>query len=293
MNWTLKSVVNVAACGFAAVLCGCAQQEIEQFGPAAEAPGVVADDAAGAEREPPAEDDLASADRKIIYTATVNLVVPDFAAADRKIQSLARETGGFVAEFREDGQYGDRRSGRWVVRTPVKHFQKFLDEVTALGVPEMREISTQDVTEEYVDLEARLANKRKLEQRILDLLENQTGEIKDIIAVETELARVREEIERMEGRLRWLAQRVELTTVTIFAREEFDYVPPQAPTFAGKVQSTWSHSLAALGKAGEALALVIVAIVPWLAVLAILLFPLLIWWRLRRRRNPVVAEIIT
>jgi hypothetical protein len=272
---------------------GCGQAQNAR-GPSGQAPRAAAQDAPAADENMAADpEEMASADRKIIYTAAVNLVVKDFAATDRKIQSLAKETGGFVAEFREDGAYGDRRSGRWVVRTPVRRFQEFLDEVVALGVPETREITTQDVTEEYVDLEARLANKRKLEERILDLLENQTGEIKDVIAVETELARVREEIERMEGRLRWLAHRVELTTITIVAREEFDYVPPQAPTFAGKVQSTWSHSIAALGKAGEGLALVVVALVPWLVVLAVILAPLGYWFsRTIRRRSVATAEAV-
>ncbi len=276
----------------AGVVSGCAQQGPPAASDASRAPARVA-----AEGNPPAgapeEANVPASERKIIYTATVNLVVTDFAATDRKIQSLTRELGGFIAEFREDRTYGDRRAGHWVVRTPVKHFQKFLDEVVALGVPETRQIDAQDVTEEYVDLEARLANKRKLEERILELLEKQAGEIKDVIAVETELARVREEIERMEGRLRFLANRVELTTINISAREEFDYAPPQAPTFAGKIRSTWSHSLTALGQAFEALALLIVALVPWLAVLLIVAAPIVIGLtRWRRRKSIVAAEAV-
>jgi hypothetical protein len=220
------------------------------------------------------------------------LVVENFAETDRRIQSLTEEFGGFLAEFREDRTYGDRRAGRWVVRTPVARFHEFLDRVVSLGVPETRQIDAQDVTEEYVDLEARLANKRKLESRILDLLEKQTGEIKDVIAVETELARVREEIERMEGRLRYLANRVELTTITISAREDVNYVPPEAPTFTGKVKTTWSHSLAALGTAAEGVALFVVAAFPWLAVLAVVILPILFWIARSRRRAVVNAEAI-
>lgn len=217
------------------------------------------------------------ATRKIIYTANVSLVVKDFAEVDKQIQALTEEFGGFMAEFRENGSSGDQRSGRWVVRTPVERFQEFLDRLVALGVPESREIQTQDVTEEFVDTEARLTNKRKLEARILGLLEKQAGEIKDVIAVETELGRVREEIERMEGRLRFLANRVDLTTITIYAREDFDYVPPQAPGFLSKVETTWSQSLIALSRFGEGIALMAVAIAPWLVVLAVLALPVLIW----------------
>jgi hypothetical protein len=109
--------------------------------------------------------------------------------------------------------------------------------------------------------------------------------------VETELARVREEIERMEGRLRYLKDRVELTTITISAREDVEYVPPQAPTFGGKVAATWGRSLSAMQQAAEGVALAAVALFPWLVVLAIFLAPLAIWWS-RRRKNVVAAEAV-
>jgi hypothetical protein len=272
----------------AALLLGCGAQQNAKF-----APGVAAVDEPAARVKANVADVAGhlSAERKIIYTAMVALVVKDFSVADRRIQSLTQEFGGFIAEFREDRTYGDRLAGRWVIRTPVKRFNEFLAEIVELGVPETRQIDAQDVTEEFVDLEARLANKRKLEERILDLLENQTGEIKDVIAVETELARVREEIERMEGRLRYLKDQVELTTITITAREDVDYVPPQAPTFTGKVHNTWTQSLAALQQAAEGLALFVVAVTPWVAVLAILLTPFFVWLT-RRRKNVVAAEAV-
>ncbi len=275
-GWVLLALVGVL---------GCAQAVDSERATAPTAHEAPADaDVAPAEdaADPQAATPVA---RKLIYTATVHLVVKDFGATDSKIQSLTESVGGFIAEFREDRTYGDRRAGRWVVRIPTARFQEFLDQVVTFGVPETRQIDAQDVTEEYVDLEARIANKKKLEQRILDLLENQTGEIKDVIAVETELARVREEIERMEGRLRYLANRVELTTITISAREEVDYVPPQAPTFTGKVRNVWGQSLAALRQTAEVFALAAVALTPWLTVMAVFGAPLVIglvrWWRRR------------
>jgi hypothetical protein len=283
---------GLAAICLPALLLGCGVQQVKD----ASAPGAVAADpeAEAPAAEQPAKEapDAPASQRKIIYTATVALVVEDFAETDRRIQSLAQEFGGFIAEFREDRTYGDRLAGRWVIRTPAARFSEFLEQITALGVPETKQIDAQDVTEEFVDLEARLTNKRKLEERILDLLENQTGEIEDVIAVETELARVREEIERMEGRLRYLKDRVDLTTITITAREEVDYVPPQAPTFTGKVAATWGRSLTAMRQAGEGVALAIVALTPWLVVLAVILAPVLIWWGRRRRKNIVAAEAV-
>jgi neutral trehalase len=128
-----------------------------------------------------------------------------------------------------------------MVRIPVEKYEEFLLGLEKLGIPEHRTQTAQDVTEEFVDLEARIANKRKLEQRILQLVEDRDGKINDVIDVERELARVREEIERMEGRMRYLSNRAALTTVTITVREEKDYVPPQAPSFTSRIGTAWSE----------------------------------------------------
>ena len=122
-----------------------------------------------------------------------------------------------MAESAIDRTQGEELSGRWQ-RIPVEHFDVFLNAVAKLGVAESRKQTAQDVTEEFVDLEAQISNKKKLEERIVELVQNQSGEIKDVIEVERELGRVRGEIEQMEGRLRYLTNRAELTTVSIVAR---------------------------------------------------------------------------
>ena len=91
----------------------------------------------------------------------------------------------------------------------------FLQAVSRLGVPESRHQTAQDVTEEFVDLEARISNKKRLEKRIVELLSSSSGKIKDVIEVERELARVRGEIEQSEGRLRYLTDRTEFTTEVV------------------------------------------------------------------------------
>jgi uncharacterized coiled-coil protein SlyX len=229
-------------------------------------------------QEPPA------VSRKIIYTATIALVVEDFAATQKQMEALVKQHEGYVAEFREDRRYGDQLAGRWVVRIPVSQFEQFVASVVELGVPESREINAQDVTEQFIDLSARLSNKKRLEERMLKLLEDRTGEIKDVIEVESQLGRVREEIEVMEGKLRYLTDRIAMTTVTISAREERDYTPPQAPTFGVKIHRTFADSLLALRRFGETLVLLIVAATPWLVVGCVLLIPVGIWWKRRRRK---------
>jgi hypothetical protein len=104
-----------------------------------------------------------------------------------------------------------------------------------------------------------------------------------VIEVEQQLARVRGEIEQMEGRLRYLTNRTELTTVSITAREERDYVPHEAPTFMTRITDAWSGSLEAMRTFAERLTVAVVAVVPWMVVASVVVG--LPGWYLGRRRR--------
>lgn len=281
---------------FALLLMGCGNEgpESSYFGadqaPPADAGGNgrnAAQAEAPAEGAPAAKDAAvapeAAVERKIIYVADVALVVEDFATVQTRIPDLVRKFDGYLAQAVADRTQGAYPSGRWEARIPVPKFEDFLNAVAGLGVPERRTQSADDVTEEFVDLGARIANKKRLEERILELLEKREGKIDEVIEVERELGRVREEIERMEGRLRYLQSRTALTTVTITAREQHHYVPPQAPTFGNRIAQAWNGSLGALRQFGEWTAIALVACAPWIVP------PLLIWaaslWLWRRTRR--------
>jgi len=227
-----------------------------------------------------AADPTSATKRKIIYVAQISLVVEDFARIEGEIPQLVKQFNGYLADITVDRIQGAYRTGQWVVRIPVEKYDPFLAELEKLGIPEHLTQNAQDVTEEFVDLEARIATKKQLEKRILQLVEDREGKIKEVIEVERELARVREEIERMEGRLRYLANRTALTTVTINVREEKDYVPPQAPSFTSSIASAWTNSIEALTGFGKATVIAGVAFFPWLILVLPLL--LLIRWGWKR-----------
>ena len=211
------------------------------------------------------------------------MVVEDVPKTEMQITSLVKRFGGYVANASVDRTQGEQLSGQWNVRIPVDQFDSFLDAVSKLGFAERRRQTAQDVTEEFVDLEARIANKKRLEERIVELLKDPKGEMKDVIEVERELGRVRGEIEQMEGRLRYLSNRTELTSVSITAREEQDYVPPAAPTFVSRIDQAWNSSLLSLRSFGERLVVGLVYVFPWFVVLSVLLGPPI--WYLGKRRQ--------
>ena len=193
--------------------------------------------------EPIKSGNAEAVDRKIIYNASLEVVVEKFDDVPSRISNMVKQYDGFVSSAELGRMTGERRSGHWTVRIPVVNYQDFLDAVGDIGVPASRNETASDVTEEFVDIEARLANKKKLETRILELLERPDDKIQHVIEVERELARVRELIERMEGRMRYLADATSLTTVDIRVREERDYVPPQALTLSTRIRSAWAASL--------------------------------------------------
>ncbi len=237
--------------------------------------------------------------RKIIYNAQIALVVEDIAKVDSQIVSLVKEAGGYISGSDISGTTNLQRTANWTVRMPVDGFVPFVDRITRLGEVQRNHVDSQDVTQEYVDVEARIGNKQKEETRLQKHLADSTGRLEDILAVERELSRVRGEIEQAQGRLRYLANLSTLSTVTITASEIHDYKPPVRPTFAGRIQQAFDRSIESLVDFVQGLILFVVTVAPWIPI--VLLFTVPSLWllrRIRRRLNgairlePVRTEVV-
>ena len=205
--------------------------------------------------------------RRIIYTSSLTLVVKKYSEFEAGLPRLVDSVGGFVSKSETDRRYNDRQSGTWVIRVPVDRYNDLQNGMSALGFAESRREDAQDVSAEYVDVEARIRNNRKLEERIITMLAERTGKLSDVLEIERELARVREEVERMEGRLRVLADRTTLATVTV--REEQEYIPAAAPTFNDRLGNALGGSLSSLRRLAESGLVLLVAMLPWAVVLGI------------------------
>ena len=245
------------------------------------------DDESGSDM-PGSSDAALETNRQLIYVADVRLVVEDFSALEGKqgVSQLIEKYGGHAADMSIDRNQGRARSGQWRARIPVKNYRAFLEDLKELGVPEHFRETTEDVTAQYVDLDARIRNKKQLETRILELLGRTVGKVSDLIEVERAVGRVRDEIERMESMFRSLKSRIQMTTVTINAREERGYEPPQAPSFGSRISKAWSDSIYGLGEGLKNLLIGLVSVIPWL----VLWVPAggVLWWlwrRWRRRRS--------
>jgi len=232
-------------------------------------------------------DNAAAIERKIIYTAEVDLVVEDFGPLPEGIDRLAQRFDAYVARSNISGMPGQPRRGVWTVRVPVARYGEFLAEARQLGEVKSVRSDSKDVTAEFFDVDARIRNKQREEERLIKLLEDVTGKLQDILEVERELSRVRGEIEQLQGRMRVLKDLTSMTTVEIRVEEIRNYVPesPEAPTYGVRVRRALAGSIANLVSAGQEFSIALVAALPWLAVLSVMALVALALRRLLPRRR--------
>jgi hypothetical protein len=155
----------------------------------------------------------------LIRTGDAMVEVRDLDSAVAAAQRLVASLGGFVGGMTVQGGRESMREATLTLKLPAARFDQAMTGLGGLGKVERQSSSTEDVGEEYADISARIANSRRLEERLIDLLARRTGKLEEVLAVERELSRVREEIERMEGRTRYLRSRAAVSTLTLNLHE--------------------------------------------------------------------------
>lgn len=142
--------------------------------------------------------------RKVIYSGAFDIAVPDVEKAIAETKQMAEKMGGYMQKMTGDGI---------VVRVPAEKFDTAVEALEKMGAVVEREITAQDVTEDYVDVAIRLENAKRLLEKLRQLLDKAQN-VKDALAVETELARVRNQIESLQGRLNVLRNRITYATIS-------------------------------------------------------------------------------
>lgn len=189
-------------------------------------------------------------DRYLIKNATVVIETEDARAATEQLTAALAQVDGYVSDLRESVNAYGKRTVIMQVRIPSDRFDQSMMQVETLGKVLNKQVNTQDVTEQYVDTEARSRNLKRTEERLLDHL-SRAGVLEEVLRVEQELTRIREEIERLEGQLRFLADRVAYSTISITLQEaaKSEPVVPAQSFSTGKVFSEAIRSLVGFGQA--------------------------------------------
>jgi hypothetical protein len=204
---------------------------------------------------------VASFDRKVIRNAELEVVATDVASATRQDRDVVTDHGGYLASSSTRAT-GERERNDLSFEVPSESFEDVLSQLrdgTYVVRVEHESTSSQDVTEEYVDLSSRLTNLEATEGRFVDLL-GEAGTIAEILNVEQEITRVRGDIEQIKGRLNYLEQRTDFSRIylTIWPEEDAQIVASSGFAPLETAREAWSASMEFMGTAGNAAVSVVV-----------------------------------
>ncbi len=176
---------------------------------------------------PPQQPPQAIAQLKIIRNGTIEFEVRSFDDAYLTVARIVGDDGGFVSSTSSEKLANGHVRGTIVVRVPPERLERFLLELRSLGDLKAQQIAANDVTKQYTDTESELRGLRTMETRLLDLIKNGKGEVKDLVEAEKQLGEYRVRIETLEGQLSYYNNLVSLATISISAYEK-DIATPTA-----------------------------------------------------------------
>jgi len=227
----------------------------------------------------------AAEDRMIIHTGDISLVVEDVVNAQDEIAQLAKNLGGYVVSSYLSGREEDRR-GNISIRVPDEKLELALAALRSLAVRVTSEhISSQDITEEYIDLDARLKNAQATEAQYLALLDK-AQDVEDIMKIYESLSRVRGEIEQIKGRMQYLERASDMSLLSVSLEAESSAKP--------LVRAGWSilevlkSAVRGITTFGQVLVNIVIWVVIFIPVWGTIAG--LVYWFLRRRRKRRAAS---
>ncbi len=160
---------------------------------------------------------------KIIKTANARYKVENVKDATKIVKDIATDYGGYISDLRFENTLYEKQN-RFTIKIPQAHFDAVIDSIKSVAFfVEFENISTKDVTEEYVDIEARLKTKLEVKTRFEDILRRNAKTVEDILATEDKLRLLQEEIESAQGRLKYLSGKVAYSTIQVDLFETVEY----------------------------------------------------------------------
>ncbi|HYP53616.1 MAG TPA: DUF4349 domain-containing protein [Pyrinomonadaceae bacterium] len=247
-------------------------------------------------RNPPAAADGQNAptERRIIRNATLTVETDDPAAAQRKVSSVAEQHGGYVvtSESRQHTRAGQRATTQVVtveVRVPSAQFDAVLGAIRGFGGRIADEkVTGLDVTEEYIDLEARVRTQKALEAQIMEIMKR-ADTVSEALEVQTQLAAVRTEIERIEGRRRFLENQSSLSTIKVTLQPPSPFVEASTGGFLAGLREAFGDGIDFGASFLLGVIRVLIALTP-VVLFVFLPLGLLARYILRRRRRRILAQ---
>lgn len=219
----------------------------------------------------PTENTNAQNKRMIIRTGTMSIENDNFDETEAKAKEITKNLGGYITNSTSQVNQSGKKQGSITVRVHADKYDELLAEMAKIGKVMNQNITGRDVTEEYVDAEARLKTQRELESRLLQLLAEKTANLTAVVEVEQKLASVRENIEKTEGRMRMLKDQASFSTVTVSIFEPA-ILNTSSGGFFYELERGFEKGLTGFTSILAGLITFIIALSPILAVLGLIIY---------------------
>lgn len=224
-------------------------------------------------------------DQKIIRTASVNLEAGNVTATLDQVKSIATAHGGYVGSMSVNTRDSERLYAVLTMRVPAREFESTISAIKTLGTLRSESLSADDVTEDYVDLQARrtaLASQLAQYNRIMELAVN----VSEILEVQVQIERVQVELDRIDGRLEYLDNRVDYGTITVTLEDP----EPVGGGDGVSLVSVINESIAGFLAVTAGLFILLISIIP-LIILGIIAYVIYRWWRKRKGEKQNVPAL--
>ncbi len=222
----------------------------------------------------------------IIRTAQITLTTTDFAKARASLEEVLKRHGGHIGSMTVGSPADAGQTLQATLRVPSAQLDAALAEVRKLGRVESEQQGGEEVTQQVVNLEARLGNARNTEGRLAEILRRSTGKITDVLAVEKEMDRVRGEIERMQAERKGLGDRIDFATLEVRVNEEYKaHLQVAAPSAMGRMRNAAVDGYRNVADSLTGFVILVLSWGPWLLVWGgLLFFPARLAWRRKARQ---------
>jgi primosomal protein N'' len=224
--------------------------------------------------------------RMIIKIGTLNIEVEKFDETARQVTEITKKLNGFVSNSYSTLNANGKKQGTMVLKVPADKYDALVSEVSLLGKVMLQNINANDITEEYIDLDARLKTQKELEQRLLKLLTEKTARLTDVVEVEQKLASVRQIIESLDGRMRYLRSQSDFSTLTLSIYEPSLLITSSGGGFFYEINQGFKKGLEGFTEVLSGIITVIIALLPIAILILIVLYVIV---KIIKRKKKVIT----
>lgn len=214
--------------------------------------------------------------RMIIKTGTMGIEVDKYDDAALKVNEIVKKYGGYVSNTTSSQNSSGKKQGTLTLKVPADKYEALVAETGTLGKVMTQNISANDVTEQYVDLEARLKTQKELEQRLIKLLAEKTARLTDVVEVEQKLAAVRQVIESIDGKMRYMRNQSEMSTLTLSLYEPAILTTSSGGGFFYELGQSVKKGLRGFTDILSGMIILFIALLP------VIILALIIFWIIKR-----------